>query len=80
LTTCAWVEDGIPIVAVLLQVRWKLIRIVLGQLIANLIGLSKGVLKTGLVLVHIAVGMPLCRRRCWARNAWRAGIWHRRIL
>jgi hypothetical protein len=80
LTTGAWVEDSVPIVAVFLQIRWELVRIVLRELIANLIGLRKSVLKTRLVLMYIPIGMPLRRRRRWAGNAWRARIWHRGVL
>lgn len=79
----ARVEDGVPVLALALEVRWELVRVELGELVADLRELVLGVLEVrGEDLVARrwgragdagAAGVGLALLRCrWAAEAWRA--------
>lgn len=64
LTSCSRVEDGEPVITLSLQVRRKLIWIVLGQLVTDLLHLLVCVLE--IVVWRLAVRVAVRRRRCRA--------------
>lgn len=64
----ARVEDGVPVLALALEVRWQLLWLKLRELVADLLELGMGVLEVGRDLLVLVWGWG------WAGDVWRAWI------
>ena len=64
-----WVKDCMPVIALALKVRWELVRLEIGELVADPFEIGVRVLEIG---CDLGVGV---RRRCRATKAW--GTWIR---